>query len=334
MNRTKLGSCCTVCTCHPIFSSMTDNNMDQVRIKLESLEKNHKARYAIDLHKTAYLCSEGETVIFSVYDNSEKTISRHGSFTLQQFSGAGTGTSMSTVPWRALQMKLVVKTASNTFLMKMSNGLIFIINGDASSHLISSIGEKLLCEVMTLHYSQRLVGLSKVRLNGDFDFTLVTKEGTIPIHSVVFKASLPFFAAMIDANMIDSREKRLEIPYPHAWVEVMVSYFYGEPFEAEFEQATGLLVLADVYDIPELRHLAVFRIKTEELDMTKCLTGWRNAFEAQNEQMREYFAAFARDQWNELEHVAEPLYGMPKQEVVEFMLDVSKAKIDKLGLND
>lgn len=59
--------------------------------------------------------------------------------------------------------------------------------------------------------------------------------------------------------------------------------------------------------------------------MNKCWAGWKNAFEAQNEEMRAYFAAFSRRQLDKLEQSAEFLHDMNQQEAVELMLDVSRS---------
>lgn len=308
-------------------NTMTDNkNVDEVQKQLENLEKNHKSKYVIDQHRTAYSCVEGSKGFFSVYNDMEDTVSRYGSFTADQLIQGWTPGS---VGGKGFKLEEVLAISPHTFLVKLSNPYqrFYFVTAEQSSPIVSHIGNNLQQAALNHNFPQRLSGLSKVRSNGDFDFTLVTDGGTIPVHTLVLKACMPFFAAMMDSKMSESSLQKLDMPHPHLWVEAMVSYFYGEPFEVEFEQATGLLILADVYDIPELLRLAVARVKSEQLDMTKCLAGWKNAFDAQNDEIRAYFAAFARKQWNELEQSAELLHGLTQEEAVELMLDVSRAKM-------
>lgn len=300
-------------------NSMPDNeNLDEIQKQLDNLEKKHRTKCVIDQHGTAYICAEGGKALFAVYNDGDRTIGRYGDFTLEQVA--------------YFKVDQVLAITPHTFLVKFSDQSYSYVTAEKSSVLESDVGDSLRKAALTRNYPQRLHGLSKVRSNGEFDFTLITKEGTVPIHSLVFKACMPFFATMMDSKMSESSEKKLEIPYPLSWVEAMVSYFYGEPFEVEFEQATGLLILADVYDIAELQRLAIARIKSERLDMTKCLAGWKNAFEAQNEEMRAYFASFARNQWDELEQSAEFLRDLSQEEAVELMLDVSRAKLGEVKL--
>ncbi|KAG5356416.1 hypothetical protein CJU89_6156 [Yarrowia sp. B02] len=251
--------------------------------------------------------------IFSVYDDVEKTINQYGAF----------GEDL-------VGIHEVYEIFPHSLLAWFFMGC-HIVTKDKSTAVDFQLFKDLRDSYLRNSYSHRLNGLSKVRKNGNFDFKLVTSEGPIPVHSLVFKASLPFFAAMMDSQMAESSKMEMEVPYPHSWVEALVSFFYGEPFEVAYEQATGLLVLSDVYDVPELRRLAMARIKAEELDVPKCLSGWKHAFEAQDEEMRAFFAAFARRKLDEMDRSG-MLRDLSQEEAVELMLDVCKAKISAVSL--
>lgn len=334
---------------------MSDNEKQQEPESLrDKLEKNCKSKCVINQYRTAYLCVDDPVVAFSVYNDLNETVTDFNRFSLRDvseeiqtkqsphygFTNSGSGDAYGflnngkKVKRHFYELKEIHEIFPNTLLVLFEGDRAFLATKDSCDDLEDNVFRTLLRSHLQHNSSQRLKGLSKVRSNGEFDFTFVTKEGTIPVHTLVFKACLPFFAAMMDSKMSESSENRLEIPYPHSWVEAMVSYFYGEPFEVDFEQATGLLILADVYDIPELQRLAVSQIKSERLDMSKCLAGWKNAFEAQNEEMRAYFAAFARRQLDKLEQSAEFLHDMSQQEAVELMLDVSRSKKESARVLD
>lgn len=170
-------------------------------------------------------------------------------------------------------------------------------------------------------------GLSRIRSNGNFDFAIVSKdEKTYEVHSLILAGVWPFFKTMLDSNMKESSEKKMEIPYPHSWIEVMLSYFYEEDLKMEFEQATGVIVLAKVYDIPTLCDLAIAKIKKETLDTTKCLEGWRNVYEARCDSMQLYLAKYLGEHLQELQKSSDMVAQFSQEEAVQLMMDISRCK--------
>lgn len=143
-------------------------------------------------------------------------------------------------------------------------------------------------------------GLGKIRRNGNFDFEIVSQEGeTVGVHTLVFASAWPFFKALMDSNMQETAEKRLLLPYPLAWIEPVASYLYEEPLEMSFEQALGVLVVSNVYDLPGLGEIAQKRILKEPLNVVKAALGWKRAFEAQCEDVRMYMAKWLRESVDE-----------------------------------
>lgn len=134
--------------------------------------------------------------------------------------------------------------------------------------------------------------LARVRDNThDHDFVIACNDGEIPVHSVILKASWPFFEKLLDSNMKEATDKRLQLAYPKAWVEPLVSYSYGERRDLSFEEATGVIVTAAVYDLPALHSRAMCFIRQEPLDVLKATVAWKRAYEARNQALMEYCGA-------------------------------------------
>lgn len=170
-------------------------------------------------------------------------------------------------------------------------------------------------------------GLSQIRSNGNFDFVIVSRDSkTYNVHSLVLAGVWPLFKTMLEANMKETSEKQMDIPYPHTWVEALLLYFYEEELTMDFNQATGVVVLANVYDIPALCDIAITRIKKETLDTKKCVEGWRNVFEARCDSMQIYLAKYLGEHLKELQEASEMLAQFSQEETVQLMMDISRSK--------
>lgn len=84
---------------------------------------------------------------------------------------------------------------------------------------------------------------------------------------------------MLEADVKETSEKRMDIPYLHSWVEALLLYFYEEELTMVFGQATGVVVLSQVYDLPALCDIAIARMKKETLDTKISVKGWKNVYE-------------------------------------------------------
>lgn len=170
-------------------------------------------------------------------------------------------------------------------------------------------------------------GLSKIRSNGNFDFVIESKDlKTYNVHSLVLAGVWPLFKTMLEADMKETSENKMDIPYPHSWVEALLLYFYEEDLKMDFDQATGVVVLAKVYDIPALCDIAIARIRRETLDTKKCLEGWRDVYEARCDSMQLYLAKYLGEHLKELQEASEILAQFSQEETVQLMMDISRSK--------
>lgn len=139
--------------------------------------------------------------------------------------------------------------------------------------------------------------LSEVRkMSDDVDFHIECLDGVrIPVHSLILKTYWPFFKAMMQNDCVESNDKVLKLDYPADWVEVLVSFIYGQDVKMDFEQATGLLIVAEMYQLPKLVEMATEEIMSssssnDSISLEDALTGWKRAFEAHNDQVTAFLA--------------------------------------------
>lgn len=132
---------------------------------------------------------------------------------------------------------------------------------------------------------------------------------------------MALFKGLVDSNMKETDEKKLVLPYPHFWIEAMVSNFYEQKVEMGMDQTTGVLVLADIL---ELRAEAMVRIKHGHLAFDTCLRGWRNAFEAQCEEIQLFLANHLRENPTQLHSLEGYLGEFSQREAIQLVKDISR----------
>lgn len=127
------------------------------------------------------------------------------------------------------------------------------------------------------------------------DFSIVCQnEISSPIRSLIMTSYWPYFESKMNNDCLDKRNRVLTLDYPDSWVQKLVSYLYGEELKLSFDEKTGLMVLGELYQLPDL-----VEPKTGEIlavpDNTVCLSevvsGWKRANEASNEKIRMHLAS-------------------------------------------
>lgn len=139
-------------------------------------------------------------------------------------------------------------------------------------------------------------GLGLVLQDKEKDFVVTSEdEGRFPVHSYLLNGLWPFFETATSIDMIEKESKTLHLPYPREWVEVLVDFFYGKQIlTIDVDVATGLLVIASLYDIPELKELATNNIMTDDrvFSLDEAMRGWRRAQESDSTAVQDLFAKF------------------------------------------
>lgn len=135
-------------------------------------------------------------------------------------------------------------------LLEDSDAPVFMVTTtDDGNHTMSAIDS-----VATLILS------STCRSQGDF---------TIKVLSLVMSSQWPFFKAMKESRMEESKSGQLELDYPVEWIEAVV------PLK---------------FDLPQRLLEAMERIKKENLDLNQAMLGFKQAHKTQNEPVRMYFS--------------------------------------------
>lgn len=166
-------------------------------------------------------------------------------------------------------------------------------------------------------------GLARIRNGSPGDFWLKSDDGeSIEVHKTVLKPLWPFFAAALDSNMKEASENSIDLPFPKSAIEVAVRYLYGQPLKMEFDQAANLLVMAQMYDLPELLRLATARTKSGTLDARQAILLWKKSFEASNEKMRSYAIVKVKQFMPEISD-SKLLEGLDREELVSLLMDIS-----------
>ncbi|AOW00307.1 hypothetical protein B0I72DRAFT_139623 [Yarrowia lipolytica] len=166
--------------------------------------------------------------------------------------------------------------------------------------------------------------LTRVReTNQGHDFVIACEDGDIPVHSIILKASWPFFDRLLDSKMQEATDKRLTLPYPKEWIEPLVSHFYGEQRNMSFEEATGVIITAAVYDLPALHSLALRRIREETMDVLMAVVAWKRAYEAMNQALMEYCGAVIQTEMKNFPKVQHLLQDFSQDEFLQLFSHMS-----------
>lgn len=128
---------------------------------------------------------------------------------------------------------------------------------------------------------------------GVSDFSILCDDDeTIPVHVTVLSTFWPFFNAMMSKDCIEKTEKTLKLDFPSNWIKKLVAYLYQQPIQLTLDEATGLLVISHMYDLPQLGEEAGKQIKnldTRDTELEDLVSGWERSTQAENNTMRLFF---------------------------------------------
>lgn len=126
------------------------------------------------------------------------------------------------------------------------------------------------------------------------DFSILCKDGeSVEVHGAVLSTFWPFFKGLMTNECIEKTERTLRLDFPSEWVKLMVAHIYKQPLKLSFDEATGMVLLSDMYLLPELGDIAAEQIKTlvdEKTCLEDLLLGWDRSREASHEELRQLFA--------------------------------------------
>lgn len=172
--------------------------------------------------------------------------------------------------------------------------------------------------------SQSGLSLGVIQANTQVsDFTITCKDNaSIQVHTAVLSSFWPFFANMMSNDCVEKADKTLHLDFPSAWVQSMVSFVYKQKLKMTFDVATGVLILSNMYLLPELGIEASKQIRgivSEKTTLEDLFLGWERSREACNDEMKQFFTRnIAKRDRTEQE---EMLKRLEEEKLIELHLD-------------
>ncbi|RDW90079.1 Kelch motif domain protein [Aspergillus mulundensis] len=124
----------------------------------------------------------------------------------------------------------------------------------------------------------------------------------IHVHKIILQLRWPHFKRLYSAQMVEYHTNRMHIPEPYAVVRAFLYYLYtdsiaGHPeYCADIIDVAGMLVMANIYDLPRLRLLCVNRLG-RELDVENAAIIWDRAGRTNEEWLMRRAAHFCLNHW-------------------------------------
>ena len=128
-----------------------------------------------------------------------------------------------------------------------------------------------------------------------------TTSAPIHVHKIILHARWPHFRRLYASKMIEYQTSRLHIPEPYSVVRAFLYYLYTDsiaPSEycRDLTDVAGMLVMANLYDMPKLRLLCVNRL-SREIDIEHAAVIWERAGRTDEEWLRQRAARYCMMNW-------------------------------------
>ena len=124
----------------------------------------------------------------------------------------------------------------------------------------------------------------------------------IHVHKLILQARWPHFGRLYASQMAEFHTKRMHIPEPYSVVRAFLYYLYTDSIShhpdycADLSDVAGMLVMANVYDMPRLRLLCLHRL-SRELDVQHAAVIWERAATANEEWLKRRAAIYCMTHW-------------------------------------
>lgn len=127
----------------------------------------------------------------------------------------------------------------------------------------------------------------------------------IHVHKMILHARWPHFKRLYASKMIEYQTSRLHIPEPYSVVRAFLYYLYTDSiaphpaFCRDLTDVAGMLVMANLYDMPKLRLLCVNRL-SREIDIDHAAVIWERAGRTDEEWLKARAARFCLMNWGRI----------------------------------
>lgn len=142
----------------------------------------------------------------------------------------------------------------------------------------------------------------------------------IHVHKMILHARWPHFKRIYASKMIEYQNSRLHIPEPYSVVRAFLYYLYTDsiapsPYCQNLTNVAGMLVMANLYDMPKLRLLCVNRL-SKEIDIEHAAVIWERAGRTEEEWLKSRASRFCMMHWGRIIRT-DGFRSLSKQSMVE-----------------
>lgn len=146
----------------------------------------------------------------------------------------------------------------------------------------------------------------------------------IHVHKLILQARWPHFARLYNSQMAEFHSKKMHIPEPYTVVKAFLRYLYMDSLSMDdvpdLDDVSGLLVLANMYDLPHLRLMCVNRL-SKEMDVEHACIIWQCANSANEEWLRKRAATYCLVHWGRVVRT-QGFLKLPREALVELSQEV------------
>lgn len=139
----------------------------------------------------------------------------------------------------------------------------------------------------------------------EFSTPNTSTSAQIHVHKLILQARWPHFGRLYASQMAEFHTKRMHIPEPYSVVRAFLYYLYTDSINHHSEYCAGLsdvagmLVMANVYDMPRLRLLCLHRL-SRELDVQHAAVIWERAATANEEWLKRRASIYCMTHWGRI----------------------------------
>ena len=127
----------------------------------------------------------------------------------------------------------------------------------------------------------------------------------IHVHKMILHARWPHFQRLYASKMVEYQTSRLHIPEPYSVVRAFLYYLYTDSISPhpvycrDLIHVAGMLVMANLYDMPKLRLLCVNRL-SREIDVEHAAIVWERAGRTNEAWLKQRAARFCLTNWGRI----------------------------------
>ena len=155
-------------------------------------------------------------------------------------------------------------------------------------------------------YDQTSLALSNLQFLADKTMGDSTSPSVpIHVHKLILQSRWPHFSRVYSSQMAEFHTKKMHIPEPYSVVRAFLYYLYTDSIAKHTDYCpdlgtvAGLLVVANVYDMPRLRVLCIRRL-SREMDIEHAAIVWERSGLAREEWLRKRAANYCLMHWGRL----------------------------------